>query len=56
MKIQAWVFKWTFLPVKLCRKGIDQNFDCGCILKKGYANLHLLANPKKKLQYRELLA
>ena len=28
-----------------CCEAIDQNFDCGCILKKGYTSLHLLASP-----------
>ena len=41
-----------FLPAELERgtkvlqfgcEGSDQNFDCGCILKKCYANLHLIA-------------
>ena len=63
----ASVFKWTFLPVELergtetlqfdvCCEAIHQNFDCCCILKKGYGNLQLSANQNKKLQYMELLA
>ena len=55
------VFKWTFLPVELergsktlqfdvCCEAIHQNFDCGCVLKKGYANLQIQT---KKLQYRK---
>ena len=30
-------------------EAIHQNFDCGRVLKKGYANLQLSANPIKKI-------
>ena len=32
----------------VCCEAIDQNFDCGRVLNKGYANLQLLANPNIK--------
>ena len=41
------------LQFDVCCEATDQNFDCGCILKKGYANLYLLASPNQKLQYRK---
>ena len=55
-----------FLPVELergtktvqfdvCCGAIDQNFDCGgCVLKKGYANLQLLANPNKQITIQKI--
>ena len=53
-----------FLPVELeretktlqfdvCCEAIHQNFDCGYVLKKDYANLQLSANRNTKLQYRK---
>ena len=44
--MQARIFKFTFLPVEfergtevlrfdVCCEAIDNNFDCGCVLKKG---------------------
>ena len=36
------------LQFDVCCKAIDQNFNCGCVLKKGDANLQLLGNPNKK--------
>ena len=41
------------LQSDVCCKAIHQNFNCGCVLKKGYANLQLSANQNKKLQYRK---
>ena len=43
------------LQFEVCCEAIDQNFDCGCILKKWYANLHLQANPRKGITTLELL-
>ena len=41
------------LQFDVCCEAIHEDFDCGCVLKKGYAYLQLSANPnKKKLQYR----
>ena len=59
-----------FLPVELergtktlqfdvCCEAIHQNFDCGCVLKKGYTNLQLSVNPNKQITIQkscELLA
>ena len=42
------------LQFGVCCEAIHQNFDCGCVLKKGYANLQLSANPNEdKLQCRK---
>ena len=37
------------LQFDVCCEAIHQNFDCGCVLKKGYANLQLSANPSKEI-------
>ena len=42
------------LQFDVCCEAIDQNFDCGCVLKKGYANLQLLANPNKKITIQKI--
>ena len=36
-------------------EAIDQSFNCGCESLQGYANLHLLAGPNKKIAMVELL-
>ena len=36
------------LQFDVCCEAIHQNFECGCVLKKGYANLQLSANPKEQ--------
>ena len=59
-KYRLQFFKWTFLPVDLergtktlqidvCCEAIDQIFDCGCVLKKCYANLHILTSLNKEI-------
>ena len=36
------------LQFNVCCEAIHQTFNCGCVLKKGYANLQLSANPSKR--------
>ena len=40
----------------VCCEAIHQNFDCGCVLKKGYANLKLpvSANPNQKITIQKI--
>ena len=60
MKIQARIFQMDVLTVELERgtktlqfdescEAIHQSFDCGCVLKTGYANLQLSVNPNGKI-------
>ena len=56
-----------FLPVELkrgtkmlqfdvCCEAIDQNIDCGCVLKNRYTNLQSLANPNRQITIQKLMA
>ena len=42
------------LQLDVCCEAIDQNFDCGCVVEKGYANLHFLANSNKKITIQKI--
>ena len=52
-------FKWTFLPLELergtktlqfdvCCEAINQNFDCGCVLKKRLRKFAMISESKPK--------
>ena len=42
------------LQFDVCCEAIHQNFDCVCVLQKGYANLQLSAEASQKITIQKI--